>query len=111
MRDDAVRLADMLRAIEQIRTYTAGGQSEFFRDEKTLDAVAYSLLRLGEAASQVSPELRTAHPAVPWSRLARTRNQMVHEYFRVSAATLWAFVTEDLDPLERELRKVSARPL
>jgi uncharacterized protein with HEPN domain len=111
MRDDAVRLADMLRAMEQIRTYTAGGESEFFRDEKTLAAVAYALLRLGEAASQVSRELRTRHPEVPWGRLVRMRNQMDHEYFRISAASLWAFVTEDLDPLERELRKVSARPL
>ncbi|MCI4326515.1 MAG: DUF86 domain-containing protein [Thermoplasmata archaeon] len=106
MRDDAIRVADMLRAIEQIRTYTSGGESEFFRDQKTADAVAYELLKLGEAAGQISIGLRSAHPDVPWSLLVRRRNQMVHEYFRISGATLWAFVIDDLDRLERSLRRV-----
>jgi len=107
MRDDALRLSDMLRAIEQIRAYTAAGEAEFFRDSKTADAVAYELLTLGEAAVQVSARLRSAHPEVPWSGLIRRRNQMAHEYFRTSPAVLWAFVVDELDRLERSLRKVS----
>jgi|SRR5580693_3361745 uncharacterized protein with HEPN domain len=109
MRADEIRISDMLRAIEQIRTYTSGGEAEFFRDEKTVDAVAYELLKLGEAAGQLSPALRAAHPDVPWPHLIRRRNQMVHEYFRISSATLWAFVTDDLDRIERSLRKVTPR--
>ncbi|MCI4370197.1 MAG: DUF86 domain-containing protein [Thermoplasmata archaeon] len=100
----------MLRSIEQIRAYTAGGEAEFFRDSKTSDAVAYELLQLGEAAVRLSVGLRAAHPEVPWSRLIRRRNQMAHEYFRISPTLLWAFVLEDLDSLERSLRKVSAPP-
>jgi uncharacterized protein with HEPN domain len=108
MRSDALRLADMLRAIELIRSYTSAGEEAFFRDPKTIDAVAYAMLTLGEAASQVSPAIRAAHPRVAWTALIRRRNQMVHEYFRTSAAVLWAFVVGELDPLERALRKVTA---
>ena len=110
MRDDALRLADMLQALELIRSYTSAGASALFRDPKTSAALAYQVLRLGESASQVPPALRSAHPEVPWAGLLRRRNQMVHEYFRISEETLWAFVVEELDKLERALRRVSSVP-
>ncbi|MCI4318205.1 MAG: DUF86 domain-containing protein [Thermoplasmata archaeon] len=106
MRGDSLRLADMLQALERIRTFAAPGAATMLADPKTADAIAYEVLKLGEAASQLSPLLRSKHPGVPWGRLIRQRNQMVHEYFRTDEATLWKFVVHDLDPLERELRKI-----
>jgi uncharacterized protein with HEPN domain len=106
MRDDALRIADMFGAIEQIRTYISAGSATFFGDSKTSDAVAYELLKLGEAASRVSATVRRAHPEVPWRRLLRLRNEMIHEYFRTDPRTLWSFVTRELDSAERALRKV-----
>jgi uncharacterized protein with HEPN domain len=108
MRGDSLRLADMLEALEWIRTYSVSGPGTMLADPKTSGAIAYEVLKLGEAASQLSPQLRSKHPEVPWDRLIRQRNQMVHEYFHVDEATLWKFVVNDLVPLERALRKVVA---
>jgi uncharacterized protein with HEPN domain len=110
MRDDSLRLADMLQALERLRTFGAGGPSTIVRDSKTADAMAYELLKLGEAARQVTTGVRAAHPEIPWTGLIRQRNQMVPESVRVDEATLGKFVAEDLDPLERAVRRIVAPP-
>jgi uncharacterized protein with HEPN domain len=109
MRPDALRLSDMLQALERIRTYASGGVRAILEDPMAADALAYEVLKLGEAAAQVSAGLRSAHPEVPWDELIRQRNQMVHENFRTDPVTLWKFASADLDRVERSLRKVRSR--
>jgi len=109
VREDGLRLADMLEALERIRGFSSEGRTPFLTDPKTQEAVAYELLKLGEAASRLSPALHRAHPRVPWSHLIELRNEIVHEYFRVDPDTLWEFVETELDPLERVLRPLIAK--
>jgi uncharacterized protein with HEPN domain len=109
VRDDPVRIADMLEALERIRSFVSGGQAVFFADPKTHLAVAYEILKLGEAANGVSTGLRRSHPSVPWKRVVALRNEIVHEYFRLDLEALWEFIQEELPRLERSLRGIVAR--
>lgn len=104
MRADPLRVADMLEAVERIRGFVAPGRGTFFGDTKTQVAVAYEILKLGEAASRLSPSFRKSHPGVPWRRLVSLRNEIVHEYFRVDLDGVWEFVETELASLERGLR-------
>lgn len=106
MRDDRLRVADMREALERIRGFVSGGRSAFFSDLRTNEAVAYEVLKLGEAAGRISAPFRRAHPKVPWRRLASLRNEIVHEYFRVDLDGLWEFVDSELVDVERALREV-----
>lgn len=106
MRDDRLRVADMLEALERIRSFVAGGRSVYFGDTKTQVAVAYEVLKLGEAANGASSEFRRSHPGVPWRRLVALRNEMVHEYFRIDVDAIWEFIETELVPLERALRGI-----
>lgn len=106
MRADVLRLADMLESIENIRGFISGGRATFFTDEKTHEAVAYEVLKLGEAANRISPSFRRNHSAVPWKRIVALRNAVVHEYFRVDLDALWEFASKELDALERDLRRL-----
>jgi uncharacterized protein with HEPN domain len=108
VREDRVRLSDMLQALEKIRGFSSGSRGSFLSDPKTQEAVAYELLKLGEAATRVSKSFRAAHPEFPWDTLINLRNQIVHEYFRVDPDNLWEFVERELDRLERQLRVLSA---
>lgn len=57
---------------------------------------------IGEAANQVSGDLRSEHPDVPWQEASDMRNVLIHAYFRVNLDVVWRTVTEDLpDLLER----------
>lgn len=104
MREDRLRLADMLEAFEKIRGFSTGGRATFLSDPKTQEAVAYELLKLGEAANRVTKSFRQRHAGFPWARLIDLRNEIVHEYFRVDADSLWEFVENELDRVERQLR-------
>lgn len=105
MRGDELRLADILQAVERIRSFTAPGRESFYSDLKTQEAVAFEILKIGETAHRVSPSFRKAHRSVPWNRIVALRNEVVHEYFRVDLDTLWAFVTDEIDGLEKSLKR------
>ena len=104
MRDDTLRVADMREALERIRSFVSRGRSAFFEDLGTHEAVAYEVLKLGEAASRVGSPFRKSHPGVPWSRLAALRNEIIHEYFRVDLDDLWEFVDSEMGDVEKVLR-------
>lgn len=54
---------------------------------------------VGEAAKHVSPDLRAAHPDVPWTAAARMRDRLIHHYFDINLDTLWQTVPDDLPRL------------
>ncbi len=94
----------MREALERIRGFVTAGRAAFFVDTKTNEAVAYEVLKLGEAASRVSIAFRKRHDEVPWTRLSGSRNEMVHECSRVDLDDLWEFVPIELEALDRALR-------
>lgn len=61
---------------------------------------------VGEAASQVSDEFRTIHPAIPWLDIIRMRHRLVHACFDINLDTLWDTVTANLPPLIAQLQRV-----
>lgn len=49
-RDLSLYLADIIRSIDKINAYLENmGYDDFFRDERTLDAVVHNLQIIGEA--------------------------------------------------------------
>ena len=62
-RDWPLRVRDVLAAVDRIARYTAGmTQEQFARDEKTVEAVCFALVVIGEAASHVSEEDQARAP-------------------------------------------------
>lgn len=60
-------LEDILNSIQKIEDYTGGMSFEDFQaDNKTADAVLRNLEIIGEAAKNITPEIRTRYPDIPW---------------------------------------------
>jgi len=55
-----------------------------------------SLEIIGEASRNISEDLKTAHPEIPWRQMSGMRNKLVHHYFGVD----WEIVD---DVLKNEL--------
>jgi uncharacterized protein with HEPN domain len=106
-RDWRLRVADLLAAVERIRRYTAGIQeSEFSRDEKTVEAVCFALVIIGEASSHVPESIQEGAPQIPWRKMKGMRNIAAHEYFGIDVSTVWQTATVDVPALRPLLEKL-----
>lgn len=60
-----IRIQDILKALEAIRTYTEGMNFEdFTSDRKTVDAVIRNFIVIGEAAAHVPDDVCSRHPEI-----------------------------------------------
>lgn len=104
-RDWRLRVRDILQAIERIESFTRGLTHESFaRDERTVAAVNYELVVIGEAARSVPAEVRAAAPGIPWQIMGAMRNVVAHAYFGVDLAIVWETATRDVPRLAPLLR-------
>jgi len=102
-------LEDVLDCIRQIETYTAELSAEsFLEDTLVQDAVLRRLQIIGEAVKRLPAEIRDRYPAVPWRRIAGTRDVLVHSYFGVDLELAWSMVKDHLPPLERQIVAIVA---
>ena len=88
-RDERLYLVEILAAIDRTLTYTTGGREAFFADVKTQDAVIRNVGVIGEAVRGVTEATRRSHPEVPWSKIAGTRDRVIHGYFDVDLEIIW----------------------
>ena len=101
------RIEDILEAIAEIQSFSAGMAVEQFKtDAKTLKAVAADLIIIGEAANHIPDDVQDAHEDVPWVVMRAMRNRVVHVYFDVDPDILWDTVHNDLPKLIVPLKKL-----
>lgn len=105
---DQKRLQDIFDAIESIESYQVASYDEFLADPKTQDAIFYNLIIIGEAANQVSEQLREQYSQIPWSSMIGTRNVIVHGYDQVKLQIVWDILQRDLSGLKTEVVKILA---
>jgi uncharacterized protein with HEPN domain len=101
----------MIQAAERALGYVQGlTYEQFAADLRTIDAVSYAIVVLGEAAGALKEVGPNIAPELPWADIRGMRNRVAHEYFGVDVKVLWETVREDLAPLLAELRTVRSRP-
>jgi len=96
----------MLEAMGRIEKYAGRGRAAFETDELVQTWMVYHLQVIGEAAGQVSDELRSRHPEVPWREITAMRNILVHAYFAVDADEIWRVVEQDIPQLKAQVLSI-----
>lgn len=105
--EDRVRLRHMLDAALEIQQYAQSATREDLnRDRKLVHALVRPLEIIGEAASQVSKELREEIPEIPWPFIIGMRDRLIHAYFSINLDIVWSTSTEDIPPLIAELSRL-----
>jgi hypothetical protein len=100
-RDWRLRVADILAAVERIGRYTANlHEADFARDEKTVEAVCFALVVIGEAVTHVPDDVQASAPQIPWRKMKGMRNIAAHEYFGLDRSTVWQTATGDVPALK-----------
>ncbi len=106
MRTDRLRLADALEQLDLIRSFAERGRESFLEDVLLQSAIMHRLTLLGEACRALSPELRQAHPEVPWAQVIAFRNVIVHQYFAMDLELVWNVVAEQAVALRSALNAI-----
>lgn len=108
-REDSVRLRHMLDAAIEATVFVEGKDRASLNNERVLALALLKLLEIvGEAARNVSDQLRQSSPQIPWKQITGTRDRLAHGYFDVDLDIIWAIVTNDLPPLIVELKNLTA---
>jgi uncharacterized protein with HEPN domain len=97
----------MLDAALEIRQYVQSSMREDLDQDRKL---VHSLVRLfeiiGEAANQVSEELREKVPEIPWSVIIGMRNRLIHAYFSINLDVVWSTSKDEIPSLITGLKKL-----
>ena len=91
--DDLPYLKHISDAISDIEESIGNkSQTEFVNNKDVKDATIRRLEVVGEAAKNISPELKKKFPEVEWKAIAGTRDVMIHTYFKVDLDVVWRVV-------------------
>ena len=101
--DDWAR--DLVEAIDAIDAHRRNhrGLDDAMGPSATLllvDAMTYRLMAIGEAAKNLSPDARAAHPEIPWRNIVGLRDHLAHHYHRRDPRIVMSTVDDGfLEPL------------
>ena len=105
--NNLLRLRHILDAIEIIGSYLEGFELDRFQiDRKTQDAVVRQLEIIGEAAANLTPDLKEDNPHVEWQLATSARNRLIHGYFDVDPDVVWDIVENDLPVLQIQVEEI-----
>ena len=93
--------------MERIAEYTENYTLSLFRnDQKTVDAVIRNFEIIGEAAKNISTEIKQKYTHIPWDEMYALRNKITHEYFGVDFEIIWEIATNHLPLNKIEIDKL-----
>ena len=61
---------------------------------------------MGEAARNLSGDLRNEYPQIPWSQMIGLRNRMIHAYFNVDLQIIREIVQGDIPHLKQKMKQI-----
>jgi uncharacterized protein with HEPN domain len=101
---------DIRDAANRAILHITGLRAEVVADNASLqDGVVRCLILMGEAAKNVSEDVRAEFPDIDWSGMIGLRNVLVHRYQEIDYMQLWTIVNRDLDPIVQKLSAYLAR--
>ena len=105
--DDLPYVKHILDSINDIEDSTRNLSKGEFKESKDIrDAVVRRLEVIGEAAKNISKNLKEAHPEIAWRKIAGTRDVMIHAYFNVDLDIVWEIVKKDMPILKNQIFKI-----
>jgi uncharacterized protein with HEPN domain len=109
-RSPTLRLADMIEAIECIRSVISRISLEEFEQRWEHQwLVPRGVLIISEAGRHLGPDVKARHPQIPWAKVAGIASVLRHDYERIATDVVWKLATVDLPILEAACRPELAR--
>lgn len=106
-RDFIVFLKHILDSIKIIESYFKDVTKEdFLSDREVQDATIRRLEIIGEAVKNLPSEFTKKNPQIPWHKIAKMRDKLIHKYFGVDLDLTFDVVKHDLPDLKKNVKKI-----
>jgi uncharacterized protein with HEPN domain len=109
-----VLLEQMIEAASRATSFIDGMELEdFLGDIRTQQAVAMSLINIGEMATRIERDHSQFHAAysdLSWSKMKGIRNRIAHGYIELDFSVVWDTTAVDLPELIAELTAILDDP-
>ena len=100
-RNTNLYLKDIVDAIENIESFLKGvNKEDFVKNLEKQSAVVRQLEIIGEAAKNISSDLRRKYLDISWKDIIGFRDIATHAYFRLNLAMVWQITQKDLPYLK-----------
>jgi uncharacterized protein with HEPN domain len=106
--EDLAYLHHMLDAIIHIENFSKGIASASDLKDHPLEraGIERMLTIIGEAAKNISPQLRREFPDIPWKATAGMRDKIMHHYFGVDYEAVFETIRVDLPVLKQGISAI-----
>ncbi len=100
-------LEDMADSIYRILEYTKGMSFEKFSKSRVIqDAVVRNFQVLGEATKKLPATFKEKHKEVPWSKVAKFRDKLIHHYSGINYDIVWEIIEVSLPELHKQIKQI-----
>lgn len=104
---DRGRLEHIMTAIEHIERFVeAKGFDDFRSDSMLFYAVVKNIEIIGEAANNLTKDLRDRHHEIEWSDVIGMRHVLVHDYYNISPTLAWKTVKNNIPILKQQISDI-----
>jgi len=97
----------ILESIGNIESFSQGlSKSKFEKDRLRQSAIIREIEIIGEAVKNLPIDFTVKYPYVEWSKIAGTRDKIIHHYFGIDVDVIWDIVKYDLPDLKKKIKKI-----
>lgn len=105
--ENLLRLRHILDAIQAIESFVRDvDEQRFVEEQMRHDATIRQLEIIGEAAKNLSEDLRQENSQVAWKEAGRTRDRLAHGYFQLNLEIIWDITQNDLPILKKQIEEI-----
>ncbi len=106
-RNPRLYLEDIQKSCVKVLRFTQGLSFEQFKqDDLVYDAVLRNLEIIGEAAKNVTEEIRQKYPVIEWRKITGFRDIAAHQYFSVNDSIVWDIIQNKIPVLSSEVSEM-----
>jgi uncharacterized protein with HEPN domain len=106
-RKTTLLLKDMIENMQMAEKLIVGiGYQAFLSDEMRHYAVLRRIEIIGEAARQISEEIRLTSPIIPWKELAEMPEKVIYANMGINFAMVWQVVRARYPLLHIEIKHI-----
>ena len=96
-----VKIIDEIKIINTlVKNYDL---DKFLQEERTKQAVAMTLINIGELVKNLTEELKVGNKEIPWKAIAGMRDITAHKYQTLNMGDVWVTVIEEISEFKNKL--------